>query len=168
MEQLDRRMPTVTHVSRQRVAAPLAGIRLWGIVLTYGVVATSCSRQPGQTAPSYDYGYIVLGAGAAGPYGFVAGDTLGEIERRSAPVAVVDSAEQQAQRISYTSKCTRYFLKLSTYLVLFRSRCSGNELVEDGEAIAAFASDGKAVGPPLLSLSQDAYTALSPGERSVQ
>lgn len=156
MEQFERRMPTMSRRRRQACAV------LFGLVFAAG-----CSGRPNTIDPAKEYGYIVVGVSAAGEYGFTAGDTLGEIARARVPPQVVTAAERETLRIAYSAECTRHFQARATYLALLKVSCKPGETIDDGEALVGIGADGTPIGRAMLSLQEDAYISLHPGERSV-
>lgn len=127
--------------------------------------SSSCAGPAARHEESRDYGFIVVGPASAHSFGLTSGDTLPEDPDRVVPEDVRDAATNLSIRIGYAPQCTRYFRAGMVYVVLLKSSCRQGEVIDDGEAIAAYNQRGELVGEPMLSLSLDAYRTLSPGER---
>lgn len=127
--------------------------------------SVGCAGYRGRHEESRNYGFIVVGQASAQAFGLTSGDTLPEDPDRVVPEDVRDAATSQSILIGYAPKCARYFRAGMVYVVLLKSRCRQGEVIDDGEALAAYTQRGELVGEPMLSLSLDAYSTLSPGER---
>lgn len=129
---------------------------------TVCVACRSGSRVP---SPSEGYGYIVIGPAAATAYGMSVGDTLGEVEAMNVPQPVVQAARREAIQLMFDPGCTRYFQSGTRYLSLLRAGCAKGVVIDDGQGMALFGSDGTSLGATMPQLI-GAYTDIWPAERS--
>lgn len=127
------------------------------------LVATAC-RHPADRLTLQRVGYLVIGPRPAQAFGFVAGDTLREVDERFTPATVWAAARRIASEAAYDPDCVRLFSAGVGYVALLNMRCDGT-VVDDGEALAGLTKDAEQRGGVIRSLSSDDYFALVPTER---
>lgn len=126
------------------------------------VVACAPSRHGADVNLS---GFLLLGPNGAREFGLDQADTLFEQRGARIPPKVRIAAEQAASRLMSSAGCTRYFRRGELFVVLLVSECAQGIAAEDGEALAAFRSDGSGVGRVIGFATSDDYREVSPARR---
>lgn len=111
-------------------------------------------------AQDQQYGFLIIGAGAANFAPLAAGDTLLELKSVSAPRQVRASFERLGVR-GVGGRCTRLFTNGEYFLYLLYSDCPGRDL-EDGESGVLIRADGVVIGPVHAMVPLDYYREIRP------
>lgn len=128
------------------------------------ILAVACASVPRGTDVT-PAGHLLLGQNGAREFGVAPGDTLFERSAGDVPLAVRLAAQETGVRLGYAVDCSRFFSRGETFVVLLVSACQRGDAQEDGEALAAFRTNGSGIGPVLGFATPDDYVEVAPARR---